>query len=155
MKRGQTKTADRAAVQLGRKRGAELVRALAPLLLRRTKRDTLANELKDKFERIVFCNLTPLQVWRQVFMGCCTSKNAALHDRTRSPSHTLPPSHTFPPLCQAELYAACLALPDFENVRLAGELCRCGSGETRGKCCFKAPYVVAGSKGHLDDATVE
>jgi hypothetical protein len=48
-----------------------------------------------------------------------------------------------------------LALPDFENVRLAGELCRCGSGETRGKCCFKAPYVVAGSKGHLDDATVE
>jgi hypothetical protein len=48
-----------------------------------------------------------------------------------------------------------LALPDFENVRLAGELCRCGSGETRGKCCFKAPYVVAGSKGHLDDATVQ
>jgi len=39
-------------------------------------------------------------------------------------------------------------------VRLAGELCPCGSGHTRGKCCFKAPYLVAGSKGHLDDTTV-
>jgi hypothetical protein len=147
MKRGQTKTADRAAVQLGRKRGAELVRALAPLLLRRTKRDTLAKELKDKFERIVFCNLTPLQVVPSFHFYFVFKKLPS----KIAPGHPRPLS----PPCQAELYAACLALPDFENVRLAGELCRCGSGETRGKCCFKAPYVVAGSKGHLDDATVE
>ena len=62
IKRGQTKTADRDAVKLGRKRSAELVQALLPLMLRRTKQEQLANELPDKFDRIVFCALTPLQV---------------------------------------------------------------------------------------------
>jgi len=62
IKRGQTKTADRDAVKLGRKRSAELVQALLPLMLRRTKQEKLAKELPDKVDRIVFCALTPLQV---------------------------------------------------------------------------------------------
>lgn len=62
IKRGQTKTADRNAVALGRTRGAALARALVPLMLRRTKQEQLAQELPDKFDRIVFCALTPLQV---------------------------------------------------------------------------------------------
>jgi SNF2 family DNA or RNA helicase len=44
---------------------------------------------------------------------------------------------------QSALYEHCLSLPDFDNVRRHREVCRCGSGKPRSRCCiqFQVPYV--------------
>ena len=38
---------------------------------------------------------------------------------------------------QVSVYKAVLSHPDIENVLRVDEDCTCGSGQTRGKCCFK------------------
>ena len=38
---------------------------------------------------------------------------------------------------QVSVYKAVLSHPDMENVLRVDEDCACGSGQTRGKCCFK------------------
>lgn len=50
---------------------------------------------------------------------------------------------------QMSLYAACLALPDFDNVRNYRQPCPCGTGKIRSKCCsqYSVPYQRRDSTG--------
>jgi SNF2 family DNA or RNA helicase len=61
IKRGGAITAEAEARRLGNRRLAELNRCIGPLMLRRTKEEYLKDVLKQKFDRVVFCALTPLQ----------------------------------------------------------------------------------------------
>jgi len=61
IKRAGAITAEADARRLGNRRQAELKRVIGPLMLRRTKEEFLADVLKQKFDRVVFCALSPLQ----------------------------------------------------------------------------------------------
>jgi DNA excision repair protein ERCC-6-like 2 len=57
----RTKDATAAAVELGNTRAMELSAKLQQVYLRRSKEVTLAGFLPKKDERIIFCELSPLQ----------------------------------------------------------------------------------------------
>lgn len=62
MKRGQSTKASKEAITLSRKRQTELQKLLSGYLLARSKESELSEQLTEKNECIVFCELTPFQV---------------------------------------------------------------------------------------------
>jgi SNF2 family DNA or RNA helicase len=56
------KDADPRVIQQGRKASEDLLARLYPILLERRKEEVLKDKLPKKDERVVFCELSPLQV---------------------------------------------------------------------------------------------
>jgi hypothetical protein len=62
LKLGQRINAPPGFLRLAKERQAELLRALRPHFLRRTKDETIADRMMGKVDNVIFCGMSPLQV---------------------------------------------------------------------------------------------
>lgn len=79
LKLGQRINAPSGFLRLAKERQAELLRALRPHFLRRTKDETIADRMMGKVDNVIFCGMSPLQVIHQsqapriqcLLLSCC------------------------------------------------------------------------------------